>query len=335
MYFNQHETHYNIFPSNIYLFLISQVVAQDGDRTNNELQKDLGKCTNFKPRSGHDAEEMHNFVDNLNFEDVQRYVMFLSFARAGHSWIGSVLDAAPNALVANEYDTISTFMKNRRNMTQDMLFKELAKNSFLCGKYGRIQVYNYSIPGLWQGKLGDGKTIEVIGDKKGGITMVLLSSFGKPWKDKHAAEALEKFLQDFRDFVKVPLRVVIVLRNPFDIIATQHLRSGRKRIDSILLLNRYERIMWVSENLFEPKEVHVMTMESFASDTERELKLLCEFVGIQCPSNMIQKVNNLTHHTPHSTYGLVEWRKDQVMEINRFIVTYLSTYGYRPMYSGV
>ena len=141
MYFNQHETHYNIFPSNIYLFLISQVVAQDGDRTNNELQKDLGKCANFKPRSGHDAEEMHNFVDNLNFEDVQRYVMFLSFARAGHSWIGSVLDAAPNALVANEYGIFETFKKERRNMTRDSLFEGIAKNSFLCGKYGRIHVY--------------------------------------------------------------------------------------------------------------------------------------------------------------------------------------------------
>ena len=122
-------------------------------------------------------------------------------------------------------------------MTQNMLFKGLAKNSFLCGKYGRFQEYNYSIPGLWQGKLGDGKTIEVIGDKKGGSTMGILSSFGKPWEDKHDREAQEKFLQDFREFVKVPLRVVIVLRNPFDIIATQHLRSGRKKIESIFQLN--------------------------------------------------------------------------------------------------
>ena len=313
--------------------MISLLVAQDRDRANNELHDVPYSCTYFKPRSGHDAEELSNFVNDLNFADVQRYVMFISFARAGHSWIGSVLDAAPNALVANEYNAMSRFKKNRGDMTQDMLFKGLAKNSFLCGKYGRIQVYNYSIPGLWQGKLGNGRKIEVIGDKKGGRSAKILSDFGKPWEDIRAAKALETFWQDFRDFVKVPLRVVIVLRNPFDIIATQHLRSGRKRIDSILLLNRYERIMWVSENLFEPKEVHVMTMESFASDTERELKLLCEFVGIQCPSNMIQKVNNLTHHTPHSTYGLVEWRKDQVMEINRFIERYLSTHGYRPINS--
>ena len=34
------------------------------------------------------------------------------------------------------------------------------------------------------------------------------SVFGKPWEDKHAAEAQENFLQDFRDFVKVPLRVM-------------------------------------------------------------------------------------------------------------------------------
>ena len=193
-----------------------------------KLQKNLGSCSGFNPRSDKDEEEMDNFVDDLNFADVQRYVMFISFARAGHSWIGSVLDAAPNALVANEYGAMNRFLigKRKKNlMTKDLLFEGLAKNSFLCGKYGRIQVYDYSIPGLWQGKLGDGQKMDVIGDKKGGNVGKVLSSFGKPWEDESAAEALQKFMQGFRDVVKVPLRVVIVLRNPFNLIATAHFRT--------------------------------------------------------------------------------------------------------------
>ena len=286
---------------------------------------------------------MDNFVDDLNFADVQRYVMFISFARAGHSWIGSVLDAAPNALVANEYGAMNRFLigKRKKNlMTKDLLFEGLAKNSFLCGKYGRIQVYDYSIPGLWQGKLDDGQKMDVIGDKKGGNVGKVLSSFGKPWEDESAAEALRKFMLEFRDVVKVPLRVVIVLRNPFNLIATQHLRTREenvkveKRIGSSFVnevLNRYRVIIWASENLFQPNEVHTMTMESFATDTKTELKLLCEFVGIQCPSNMMQQVNNQTYHTPHSTFELAEWKDDQVKEINDFIITHLSEYGYRPI----
>ena len=197
-------------------------------QTNNGLKKGLGSCRGFKPRSDKDEKEMENFVDDFNFADVQRYVMFISFPRAGHSWIGSVLDDAPNVLVANEYGTINRFLIGKMKkylMTKDSLFKGLAKNSFLCGKYGRIQVYDYSIPGLWQGKLGDGQKMDVIGDKKGGNVGKVLSSFGKPWEDVSAAEALRKFMQGFRDVVKVPLRVVIVLRNPFNLIATAHFRT--------------------------------------------------------------------------------------------------------------
>ena len=45
----------------------------------------------------------------------------------------------------------------------------------------------------------------------------------------------------------------------------------------------------------------------------------------------MQKVNNQTHNTPHTTYELVEWKDEQVKEINDFIVTHLSEYGYRPI----
>ena len=150
------------------------------DRKYIGLKKNLGSCRFFTPRSGKDKVEMHNFVNRLNFAHVQHFVAFLSIERAGHSWIGSVLDAAPNALVANEYGIFETFKKKRRNMTRNTLFEGIAKNSFLCGKYGRIHVYNYSIPGLWQGKIGDGHTIQVIGDKRGGTLTNTLMSFGKP-----------------------------------------------------------------------------------------------------------------------------------------------------------
>ena len=82
MYLNRHKTHYNIIPNNVCLFLISQVVAQDVDGANNKPRKGIGytlyqrggigSCSSFIPRSGHDAEEMQNFVDGLNFKYVHR-----------------------------------------------------------------------------------------------------------------------------------------------------------------------------------------------------------------------------------------------------------------------
>ena len=37
-------------------------------------------------------------------------------------------------------------------------------------------------------------SIDVIGDKRGGSVLKVLKFFGKPWKDKRAAEAVKKFL---------------------------------------------------------------------------------------------------------------------------------------------
>ena len=304
--------------------------------THIELKKNLGSCRLFRPRSGKDEVEMRSFVNHLNYADVQHFVAFLSLGRSGHSWIGSVLDAAPNALVANEYGIFERFKTEGRKMTRDSLFEGIAKNSFLCGKYGRIQVYDYSIPGLWQGKLGDSHTIQVIGDKRGGSLVQRLMSFGKPWADQSAAEAQRRYMQEFRDLVIVPLRFVMVLRNPFNMIATWHLRHGQglKEIDKVVLqeaLDQYLQIKWAAENLLEPNEVYVTTMESFAKHTETELRSICEFSHVQCPPNMVQMVNNLTNHTPHDTYMLVKWEQKQIMVVNNFIAEHLQEYGYSPV----
>ena len=112
--------------------------SKGDDRTYSGINTDLGSCRFFRPRSGKDEVEMHNFVSRLNYEDVQHFVAFLSIERAGHSWIGSVLEAAPNALVANEYGIFERFKIKGRKMTRDSLFEGIAKNSYLCGKYGRI-----------------------------------------------------------------------------------------------------------------------------------------------------------------------------------------------------
>ena len=93
----------------------------------------------------------------------------------------------------------------------------------------------------------------------------------------------------------------------------------------------YRQIKWAAENLLEPNEVYVTTLESFAKHTETELKSICEFSHIQCPPNMVKTVNNLTHHTPHDTYMLVAWKQEQITVVNNFIAEHLQEYGYRPV----
>ena len=40
------------------------------------------------------------------FDDIETYCMFIGYPRSGHSLIGSLLDAHPNAIVAHELDAL-------------------------------------------------------------------------------------------------------------------------------------------------------------------------------------------------------------------------------------
>ena len=72
--------------------------------------------------------------------------------------------------------------------------------------------YDYSVPGQYQGRF---ERIRVIGDKKAGRSTCRLAS--RP-----------RLLDDVRRDAVVPIRVVHILRNPFDNIATMVRRQNQK-----------------------------------------------------------------------------------------------------------
>mmetsp|Transcript_13417 Transcript_13417/g.26793 ORF Transcript_13417/g.26793 Transcript_13417/m.26793 type:complete len:520 (-) Transcript_13417:100-1659(-) len=298
-------------------------------------------CRDFIPRTKDDALEMEKYINELHFENVKSYVMFLGTARSGHSWIGSCLDAAPDSMIANEFDAWESFVGTNYTTRQD-LFADLARNSYLCGKYGRMQVYNYSIPGMWQGKLRYNRQW-VVGDKKGGgSTKLLARLFGnQPWLNDEMAKAQKTFFVNFVNFVKVPSKFIIVLRNPFNIISTGSRYKHKKLVNYLPkvpnekmyeLLNLTLQDLWARGNLGELDQWHVVTMESFANNTKYEMKALCKFVGITCPAALINAIDNQTHHIVHDTFNLVLWTKPQIEHINSFISKYLNKF-YIPLNS--
>ncbi len=146
--------------------------------------------------------------------------------RTGHSLVGSLLDAHPRAVVANEFDVLGWV----RDKTQDAaqtndalrveLFDRLLGNSMACAGENRVQGgYAYHVPGQWQGRW-DGSVL-ILGDKKGGTsTRMFLSAFDASWS----------LLVRLQEIVRVPLRIVHVVRNPFDTITTAFLHISWRNI---------------------------------------------------------------------------------------------------------
>lgn len=244
--------------------------------------------------------------------NITHYVMFLGFARSGHSFIGSVIDAAPNALIANEHNAFDRFLNSEYN-TSFGLFQDLAINSIRCGLYGRVQVYNYTIPNSWQ---GHANVLTIIGDKKGGTTTQLLR--------KHP-RAFDNFLT----WIGTQVYIVVVFRNPFDMIATQTYRSHSDKIISdaniLKVLNLYSFILDYIEQHPNIK-FHVMTMENFAEKTDLEFNRLCKFTGMECNGDLFRQVNKTVHHKVHKRRYEMKWLSEQKQKVETFIQKNLLTY---------
>lgn len=145
--------------------------------------------------------------DRPRFADVQFYGMFVGYPRSGHSLVGSLLDAHPDAVIAHELGALRLF---RAGFRRDQIYSLILRRDTQFTAAGRQTRYDYAVPGQWQGRF---RTLRVIGDKKGAQSTRIL-------------DAHPHVLDRVRDTVAVPLRVVHVVRNPFDNISTMAERAG-------------------------------------------------------------------------------------------------------------
>ena len=137
-----------------------------------------------------------------DYAHLRYYCMFIGYPRSGHSIVGSMLDAHPNMVVAQELDALRCLSAG---MDRQLIFHFLLENARRFTEQGRKwNDYSYGVPNQWQGRFD---RLEVIGDKKGGRSSTHLL---------RQPEALDQL----RRVVGLPLRLVHVVRNPFDNIAT-------------------------------------------------------------------------------------------------------------------
>lgn len=139
----------------------------------------------------------------------ERFVGFIGNSRSGHSLVGSLIDAHPDAEVAHELHALKHLAAGAGFAA---VVRALRQNARIFQVMGRSYTgYDYVVPGQWQGAC---RRLAVVGDKKGNGSARLL---------RRDPGALARVLAR----VPVPLTFVHVIRNPYDNIATKALRTGR------------------------------------------------------------------------------------------------------------
>jgi hypothetical protein len=256
--------------------------------------------------------------DDERYSDLQAYCMFIGYPRSGHSMVGSLLDAHPEAVIAHEQDALKYL---DRGYSRRRLFALLEANAERTARRGRKQTgYSYEIPGQYQGSF---TTLRVLGDKKGGRSTARLDS--KP-----------ELLDRLRETVEVPLRVVHVVRNPYDNIATiakRDVEDGLIARDGALEAStkRYADLARAVEEFLTrlaPEEIWYARHEDFLADPRPVLTSLCAFVGLDASPDYLEACASIVYPSANRSRDSVEWTHERRAAVDRIIAAHSFFDGY-------
>ena len=262
-------------------------------------------------------------------DGVETFVLFVGYARSGHSIIGSMIDAHPDMMIAHEYFLFKKWADQKKLginlLNKDKLFNELYKESFADTSKGlrtsqsTTKGYTLQIENSWQGRF---RNLRVIGDKSGGTTSLLF---------QRSPEVTTKHFHEMTRTVGVPIKFLHVIRNPFDIIATEALyREGPNRdvksdynethkmdnstllwtcahylFGCVLAVKQIKHDWALSDNNL----LEIYT-EEFVVDPRAVIREICRFLNVGCSVDYVQQCYDKTFKKISRTRDRVVWPQD-------------------------
>lgn len=243
---------------------------------------------------------------------VQNYVLFVGHPRSGHSVVGSIIDAHPNALISHRLDSLKYLQAGH---TLQEIFYLIFKNSQRFAKTGRkLTAYSYAVANSWQGRTDK---LQVIGDQEGKWTALRLLN-----NTDRLHEQLEQ--------LNVGLRLISVVRNPYDNIATWSIRSGMSLQKSA---NAYFTICQKIEAISQQHSQHEFLRiyhERFVEDFSAEFHRIFQFLNMEVNDALLQDCQTMLYKKCHNSRHFVKWNAALLNNIDTEMARYpyLSCYNF-------
>ena len=273
-------------------------------------------------------------LNSSSIESVKTFLFFIGWPRSCHSIIGSMLDAHPEAIVAHEFFLFQQLKRDMRLKDRKTLYNMLYQNSFKTAHGGwrssKMQQKGYSleIDGAWQGRCSK---LQVIGDKTAGDSTRMYS---------HRPIQFRRFYRQLKNTVQVPVRVLHIVRNPYDMIATISLYRGSEVKEmkvNASLTNRYSNHRVLKEAtdyvLQQSKAIasmipdaHINRLEVHCEDLIQEPKKtmmgICQFLNLTCSPEYLGMCEEKTFTSISMSRYLVEWTEDLLLRVAKQINKY-------------
>jgi hypothetical protein len=252
------------------------------------------------------------------FDEIQTYCMFVGHARSGGSITGALLDAHPNIVLADEMDVLQHVAAG---FNRDQIYHLLISRAQRQSRKGRTKggrdgkVYSYLVPGQWQGRFDQ---LRVIGGSKAGFSTQWLA------RDPTLLPRLRQTLGS------VEVKIIQIIRNPFDTISTMNIRAGRLLEDGI---ERYfancETIAGIQRQVGADAMLSVKH-EELVNQPHVQIAQLCRFLSVPAPSDYLDACAGILYSSPAKSRQKIAWRPELVDTVRRRIEQYdfLSGYTY-------
>lgn len=232
------------------------------------------------------------------FDRVTSFCLFVGYPRSGHSLVGAQLNAHRHAVISHELQVTELVLAG---LDRDTIYARILANAAWFHLRGDTSNYSYRVPNQWQGRF---EALKVIGDKRGGS----------------AARAIADhpgFLDRFRATVRVPLRLVHVVRNPYDNIAAIALWHHLSIDESIEYYFSHCDVTGHFDRYADPADVLTIHHEDLIRDPDPVLTRLCAFLDLEADPGYLADCNRVTLATPSWTRRRVTWSPAQVAAVAR------------------
>ena len=225
------------------------------------------------------------------FRNLETFCSFIGYPRSGHTLIGSLLDAHPQVAIADELDALRFI---QAGFGRRQVFYLMMRNARNFAADGRERTgYVYQVPRQWQGRC---ENLRVIGDKFGGVTEMRLRFY-------------PELLESLAGRLQLKIKFVHVVRNPYDIISTLHLRQDHTLEGAAArFFVLCEAVAWIKNKM--PEQVIDVRHEDFLREPKSMLARLCAFVDIDASEEYLDACSSIVFRSPHQSRKDIAWPDD-------------------------
>jgi len=244
-----------------------------------------------------------------DFDRVEALCLFVGYPRSGHSIFGACLNAHRDAVVSHELGAQRLVVEG---CTREVLYSRILARASWFNLRGNRSNYAYAVPNQWQGRF---ETLRAIGDKRGGAVTRCLAEH-------------PDFLDRVRSLVEVPLRLLHIVRNPFDNIAAISIWHNLPLDASAAFYFRHCETTAKLDSLCDPVELMTVRHENLIRHPTTVLADAGAFLGLELYPHYLDDCAAVIFPSPTNTRHRVKWRAGLAREVEQRIQRNPALHGY-------